>query len=176
MWTVNIDVIDGERHTSTVSVNLPTATSYTDAKEVGQALAGLVLALTEGRITKVSLVDNNLALPAGNPAAGAEAGDVEIKGMFNFIASGAAGEYAYRISIPALKAAMKEANTDNLDTTQAAVANFATQMVSGVTAPTSTNVIGPVDSRAYDIVQYISAKESYGKKRRPLANQPNPLP
>lgn len=176
MWTANIDVIDGERHTSTVSINLPTATTYADAAEVAGALASLVLALTEGRVTKVSVTNNALPLPAGNPAAGAEAGDVEIKGVFNFIASGTAGEYAYRISIPALKAAMKEAKTDKLDTSQAAVANFATQMVSGVTAPTSTNVIGPVDSRAYDIVQYISAVESYGKKRRPLALEPNPLP
>lgn len=176
MWTVNIDVMDGERHVSTVSINLPTAATYADAKEVGEALAALVLAQTDGRITKVALVDNALALPAGNPAAGSELGDVEIKGVYNFVASGAAGEYAYRISIPALKAAMKEANTDKLDTSQAAVANFATQMVSGVTAPTSTNVIGPVDSRAYDIIQYVSAVETYGKKRRPLSLQPNPLP
>jgi len=168
MWKCTVTVKDGEGHVSDVECNLPTATSYADAATMAGGFAERVLALTDGRIEQVAVTNTALALPAGNPAIGAGAGDVEAKGKWTFLATGAVGTFSYQISVPAIKNVMKLAGTDRLDPAQAAVINFENYMLTGddVVDPT----IGPVDSRAYDIVYLVSRKEAWGKKRKPLAN------
>jgi hypothetical protein len=168
MWRCTVTVKDGEGHTSDVECNLPGATAYADAATMAEAFATRVLALTDGRIEQVAVTNTALALPAGNPAIGAGAGDVEAKGQWSFLATGSAGTFTYRITVPAIKNVMKLAGTDRLDPAQAAVTNFEAFMLTGddVLIPT----VGPVDSRAYDIVHLLSRKEAWGKKRKPLAN------
>lgn len=170
MWIVNVTVMDGERHQSVVTLNLPSATAYADAVAVANDFASEVLSLTNGRIESVTLTDAGLGLPAGNPAVGAGAGDVEVKGVFSFWATGAAGTFAYRMSIPALKLSLMELNTDRLDQTQGAVSDFINKMTIGFDNVAENAKIIPVDTRLYPLVALISAKEAYGKKRKPLAN------
>lgn len=168
MWKCIVTVKDGEGHTSDVECNLPTATAYADAVTMAEAFGARVLALTDGRIEQVAVANTALALPAGNPAIGAGAGDVEAKGKWTFLATGPVGQFAYQITVPAIKNAMKLAGTDRLDPAQAAVTNFEAFLLTGADVVDPT--IGPVDSRAYDIVYLVSRKEHWGKKRKPLAN------
>lgn len=161
MWEVAITIEDGEKHKATQLLHLPSGATYAQASAAADGLAALVLGLTTGRITNVSLSQAR-PLPAGNPAVGAGVGDVELKGAFSFLTS---GNHVYRTSVPAFdKATFVPDDTDEIDQSLAPVSDFIDAMIAGVDV--SGTMIQPTDSRAEDVAALISALEAYGKKRK----------
>lgn len=141
---------DGEGNKATVSATVQAANeaaAVLRAETLGESL----ILISDAELVGCSF-SRVIDIAGMSPTAADPQSNVEEKGMFSWrTASG----FLTRFSVPAIKDAVKVANSDTLDTAEINVAAIVTEVTTQ----------GWSDKRGSDITVLVSAVQSYGKKR-----------
>jgi len=154
---VSITIQDEKNAKSTLEIYVPTGTSAEDILDFGTSIAGLIVPLITGQITRVAACIG-VTPPASALVPGA---DVEEGGQFRF---NVVGGNRSNITIPTFNESLTIAGSTALDTNNADVAAFIDAMTNGVTVA-STNTVSPVDYRDGDLTVPVSTWQVFGGRR-----------
>lgn len=162
-WTVMLSIQDEKGKASTTEVNLPAATTLTDAQLMAQEIAKLINPIITGSIVRIGLV-RSVALPAGlraNPAANS---DVEEGARFQYRT---ANGFFTSLRLPTFDEALITAGTRQVNTAASGVSAFNTAMLSGINLSSvgGSGTVSPCDKRGEDIVALEFAREQFLSSR-----------
>lgn len=152
---IGVSIIDDDGDVSTCVIKVPQGTlTLAEMVEFGQEIATLVDAISDGKITEISLI-LNLQLPGGLKANPVAFSEVQKGGLFAFSANGT--PYRHSVRVPALTPSLFAGNAIN--TADADVAAFIAAMEDGLDA-TGTQV-QPSNKYEMDIVSLLTAVKSH---------------
>lgn len=153
-------IIDGKGEESTMTIDLPPATTPTNAQAFAQAMHTVIADLINGGVTNYG-IRVNVAVTGdfANPYA-----DIQEKALFTF--RSAAGFLKY-VTIPAFLEDLFIAGTKLVDQTDVNVVQFIDGMVDGldVSSYGGTGTVQPTTSHGEDLVEISAAREAWGKYR-----------
>lgn len=146
---------DAKGLTSTMEINIPTATTLANATTFAQAMAGLLNAVTTGVLTRIGVV-LSVALPGGIRTGALTNSDTEEGARFQFRTSG--GNFtAFRV--PTFLETLIQSNSRAVDLEDTDVAALVTAMEDGISG------VNPVDKRNEDVTALTSAREQFQSSR-----------
>jgi hypothetical protein len=154
-----ITVVDGKGAESTSRFHVPGNSEIATFKTFIQNTASIVDAVIKGRIVNLSL-GLGVYLPGGLKGSADALSDVEEVGRFLFASDGGG---TVKISLPTLDEAKVLTGTAAIDTADADVAAFVTQMVDGQTISLQAQHPSAIDGS--DITGLDSALAVFGKSR-----------
>lgn len=146
---------DAKGQTSTMEINIPTATTLANATTFAQAMAGLLNAVTTGAITRIGVV-LSVALPGGIRTGALTNSDVEEGARFQFRT--ALGNLT-ATRVPTFLETLIASNSRAVDLEDTDVAAFVTAMEDGIGGVT------PTDKRGEDVAALTSAREQFQSSR-----------
>lgn len=157
--SLNFTIIDGKGKTSTTRIRVPTGFTPAQYVEAAEGFAQLMLNMSEGAITDISVslpVDLSLATLRAVPLAIA---DIAKKALFT-VASSVVGLYA-RFNIPTFDEQFTVPASDDLDMVDANVAAYVGVIENGINV--SGTFIQPCDLRENDLADVREAREIFRK-------------
>jgi hypothetical protein len=154
-----ITVVDGKGAESTTRLHVPANTELATFQTFLGNVAGFMDAIIKGRITNISL-GLGVDLPGGLKATADALSDVEEVGRFLFASDGGG---TVRMQLPTIDEAKVLTGTATLDTADADVAAFVTEMVDGETITAQAQHPSSIDG--HDITGLDSATAVFGKSR-----------
>lgn len=162
-WTVMYSIQDEKGKTSTTEINMPTATTFTDASIMAGEMALLVDAMITGQITRIGIVAT-VDLPVTLKAAPLANSDVEEGARFQFRTING---FFSGLRLPTFDEAAIVAGSKAVDLTDGDVTAFVTAMVDGldITGAGGSGVIQPADKRNEDLTALEFAKEQFLSSR-----------
>lgn len=161
VWTLLFSVQDAKQAISTTEINLPEATSETNATLMAVRLSQLISPLIAGEIVRVGIskeVDVS-GLPAGELES-----DVEEGARFQFRTSG--GHYT-ALRLAAFDEEFMLPGTENVDISDGTVSAFIAAMVNGVdlSAFGGSGTVQPCDKRGETVTELSFAREQFQGER-----------
>lgn len=148
---------DNKGKLATTEVKVPTGYSIAQYVEFVGAMAQLIDAIVDGKITSANFCIGVELSGLGLKALALDASDVEEKGFFQYAT---AGGYQTRLQIPTFKEGLVVLGSDAIDTLQADVLAFNTAMLVGILV-TGPDTIQPSDEREDDIQSLDFAREHF---------------
>lgn len=152
---VTVTIEDGKGKQSTLSINIPPATTTANAGGFINSVLPLIDAVIQGRIIRAGLC-YGITLPGGLNAVASPDSDVEEGAKFSFI-SAAPFKTAFRI--PTFTESLILAGTKSVDIADTDVDALIDMIVTG------NGSVAPVDSRDVDISALNYARELFVKDR-----------
>lgn len=158
-------VEDGKGERSTITIDLPPATSAANARGFAILMASAIAPLTNGGLVSAGVRLDVTINPAIWPAAAQAAADVQEKALFGF--RNIAGNFAKKIHIPAFIESLFVPGSKLVDTSDLDVIVFQTAMLTGydTTSEGGTGVVQPTTSHGEDLDDWTIAREAWGKYR-----------
>lgn len=153
--SIVVTIEDGKGEESTLTVNIPTATTVANATTYINTLLPLIDALISGRIKRVGLC-YAVALPGGLSATANALSDVEEGAKFSFIST---APHKTSLRIPTFNETLFLSGTTQVDIADTDVDAFIDAIIAG-----SGGVL-PVDSRDADVTALNYAVEQFVKSR-----------
>lgn len=148
---------DDKGRTATTEVKVPTGYAIAQYVEFAGAMAQLLDAVMDGKITSINFCVGVDTIGLGLKALAVGTSDVEEKGFFQY---STAGGFRTRMQIPAFKEALVVPGSDVIDTLQTDVLAFDTAMLVGILV-TGPDTIQPSDEREDDIISRDFAREHF---------------
>ena len=161
---ISVSFRDEAGKEGSTSINVPDATSLSDASLAAKAWAKLADAASDGQIIGMSMTFP-VALPAGLKSAPVDGSRIGIGALFQFRT---ALNHITKFILPARKEAIIVDGTDEVDLTNTAVVNLLAGMTAGLDldAVGGTGTVAPSDTRGEDVATLDDAYETIGGKRR----------
>lgn len=157
--SLRFQVVDSKGKSSFTKIRIPTGLTIPQYIEAGQAFGQLITNMQAGSITSVSATFAIDLSALGLKAAANSLADVAQKGYFAF--SSAATKFFKRLRIPTFNEGLVAVGSDAIDTSDPAVAAFATAMTNGIV--TAGGTIQPTTDRVQDLVALTDAREQFRK-------------
>jgi hypothetical protein len=160
VFSIIYGVTDGKNEKSSFTVNIPDTFTVAQITGFATQLLPLVNALVTGGLTSVGLSLNLDSILTGGIGAAAANSDVEEGAKWTF---GVPGGFLTSLRLPTFDEQFILPGTRLVDEADPAVAAFQTAMVAGLNV--GGTQVQPSDTRGEDIVDILSAVESFYSSR-----------
>jgi len=163
--SVNVvySVTDGKGDSSPITINLPSATTPTNAIAFAQTMWPLVNALITGGNVTARVSFDVSGITSGNPV-----GSSDVQEIAKFTFGTAIANVFKTLGLPTFLETKMAAGTKYVNQADTDVAAFITGMTDGLdtSGAGGSGTVSPSDYRDEDLTSIVEAKEAWGKARK----------